>query len=194
MDRKKFMKKFFFKNQNEKSIAKFDEFVLDDFEKAQVRAKLLLGIDEQFVNEFNPIVVSTPAVADDLFEPILVYGEDRIRYDIANFDALFFGKDTLFYYSCVIDHKTGASLNDTLVELPYSKVLSLETYSRFEEINGQNHHVFELGIVVSENESINLTLRLLLVDDKTKEGDYLIQKDLLEVSSDLKAFLRTKIK
>lgn len=194
MSREKFMKKFFFKKQSDKSMTQFDAFVLEDLDKAQVRAKLLLGVDEKFVNEFSPIVVSTPAVADDLFEPVLVYGEDRVRYDIANFDALFFGKDMVFYYSCVIDHKTGASLNDTLIELPYSKVLSLETSSRFEEINGQNHHVFELGLVVSENESLTIPLRLLLVNDKTKEEDYLIQKDLLEMSADLKTFLRKKIK
>lgn len=194
MDRKKFMKKFFFKKQNDKSIGQFDGYVLEDLQKAQNRAKLLLGVEEHLVNEFNPIVISTPAVSDEFFEPVLIYGEDRIRFDVADFDAIYFGKDLLFYYSCVIDHKTGASFNDTLIEVPYSKISSIETASTFETINSNKHHVFELGLSISENESINIPLRLLLVDDETAEEDFLVPRELLEMSTDLKEFLRGKIK
>jgi len=193
MERRDFMAEFFLRKKNTLNPSDFDAFVLQDINKSTTRAKTLLGVDDFFVNEFNPIVVSTPAAATKTVEPYLVYGEDKLRYDLADFNALFFGKNFMFSHSCTIDHKTGALFNDRTVEIPYSKIKTIETSSRFDLIDKMEHHIFEVKIILDNLDDIIIPLRILLVDAKTDQDEYLIPKGLLELSSNLKAFLRTKM-
>lgn len=193
MERQDFMKAFFFKRKKA-DPAIFDDFALEDLNTTITRAKTILGVDDFFINEFSPIIVTTPAPATKTFEPVLVYGDDKLRFDLANFNALFFSENFLFYFVCMIDHKTGASFNDKSIEIPYSKIKTIETSSRFQIIDKIEHHVFEIKIVLDNLDDIVLPLRILLVDSKTEKEDYLIPEDLVELSSSLKAFLRYKIK
>lgn len=194
MERKDFMRKFFFSRSSKLNSSDFDAFVLEDVNKATLKAKQLLGIDDFFINEYNPIIVSTPAEARAKIEPVLVYGKDKVRYDLANFSALFFNKEFLFHYTCLIDHKSGAILNDKVVEIPYAKIKTIETVSKFTLIDRVEHHVFEIIIVLEDLENIVIPLRVLVVDQKTTKEDYIISKDLLNLSANLKGFLRSKIK
>lgn len=193
MERQKFMAEFFLKKRNELDPADFDAFVLEDLNKATTRAKRLLGVDDLFVNAHNPVIVAIPVATTETMEPIFVYNKDKLRYDLANFSALFFGEKFLFHYSCLIDHKTGASLNDKTLEIPYSKIKTIETSSRFAFIDKMEHHIFEIKILFNDLETIVIPLRILLVDIKTPKEDYLIPQELLDLSASLKAFLRTKI-
>lgn len=193
MNRQKFMETFFFKKRHNLSLENFDAFAQEDLSKVTERAKELLGVDDSYINEFNPIIVSTPIVATDTVEPVFIYGEDRLRYDLAQFAALFFSKNVLFHYSCIIDHKTSASFNDKIVEIPYLKIKTIETSSRFTNIDKVKHHVFEIKLVLDELDDIIIPFRILLVDSTTPKEEYLISKESLELASKLKSFLRTKL-
>lgn len=193
MERQSFMAEFFLKKRSRLDPADFDKFVLEDLNKATTRAKQLLGVDDFFINEYNPVVVSMPVETTETLEPILIYGKDKLRYDLANFSAVFFNEKFLFHYSCIIDHKTGASLNDKTHEIPYSKIKTIETSSRFTFIDKIEHHVFEIKILFDDLEDISIPLRVLLVDAKTPKDEYLLSKELLDLSTSLKAFLRNKI-
>lgn len=194
MDRKEFMKDFIFNTRSKLNPEDFDAFVQEDLAKAATRAKLLLGVDDYFINEFNPIFISVPAPATNSVSPVFVYGQDKLRYDLASFFAVFFGKDYLFYYSCLIDHKSGSGFNDKTIEIPYGKIESLETSSRFTMINEVEHHLFEVKIILDGLDNIVIPLRALIVDEKTTADDYLIAKELLDLSASLKGFLRNKMK
>lgn len=193
MERLEFMEAMFFKKRHNLKLEDFDSYVEEDLNKAKNKAKELFGVDDMFVNEFNPIIVSTPLPATDTVEPICVYGKDRMRYDLAKFTALYFSKDVIFHYNCVIDHKTGANFNDKLVEIPYVKIKTLNTSSKFAQIDNVKHHVFEIELVLDNLDNIVIPLRILLVDDSTPLDEYLISKDILELASNLKGFLRTKL-
>lgn len=193
MKRKEFMNEFFHSRRRRNlSISDFDAYVLEDINKATTNAKTILGVDDFVVNEFSPVLVSTPAANSDILEPVIVFSEDKMRYDIANFNALFFGSKFLFHYSCMIDHKTGASFNHHTVEVPYSEIKAIETSSRFELIEEIEHHVFDITLIL-DNYELVVPLRTLLVDIKTEKKEYLIPKDLLDLMTSLKAFLRKKI-
>lgn len=193
MERQSFMETFFFKKRHNLTFEEFDEYVAHDLEKATARAKQLLGVKNDAVNAFNPIIVSTPAKTTETVAPILLYGHDFIRYDLANFMGLFFGEDLMFYCTCTIDHKTSSSFNDRTIEIPYSKVITIETSSRFAYIDNHEHHVFEIKIVLNDLDDIVIPLRIMLVDANTNKEDYLVPKELLDLASDFRAFLRTKI-
>lgn len=193
MERQNFMGTFFFKKRHDLNFEDFDQFVEEDLKKAKDKAKKLLGVDAMFVNEFNPIIVSTPLPTTKTIEPIYIYGEDRMRYDLAQFAALYFSKDVMFYYKSVIDHKTGANFNDKVVEIPYKRIKTINTSSRFAQVNNLNHHIFEIEIVLDCLDNIVIPLRILLVDETTPKDEYLISNNILEIASNLKSFLRTKL-
>ena len=58
MDRAKFMKKYFKKKI--KGAQDFDAYAQEDYEKALIRARSILGLKESDTNELNPLVVSLP--------------------------------------------------------------------------------------------------------------------------------------
>lgn len=194
MEREKFMKDFFYNKNSKLSVEEFDAFVLEDLQKANLRAKRLLGVEDSFANSFNPIAITTPALANGQVAAVFVYAEEKLRYDLAQHFTLLFGDRILFYYSCVIDHKTGSAFNDRAVEIPYSKIKTIETISKFTYIDKVEHHVFQITIAVDELENIVLPLRILMVDEDTPKEDYLLSPEIVEISSNLKKFLRTKLK
>ncbi|NLN50674.1 MAG: hypothetical protein GX149_03505 [Acholeplasmataceae bacterium] len=193
MARKKFMRRFFHRKNHRLKIEDFDTYILEDLKKANQRAKLLLGVEDAEVNAFPPLLLTTPIEERKGIKPILVYGEDKLRYDLANFNAVYFGKHSLFCYSTMIDHKTGSSYNDRAMELSYIQIQSIETSIEFKKINKTELHIFKLKLVLSELKSIVIPLRVMLIDIKTPKEDYLLDPELLNLATNLKSFLREKL-
>ncbi len=193
MKREKFMKKFFKRNKVKKMVDRFDEYVKSDLIEATQRGKILLGIDPDNIFAHPSLVYSMPAIVNKKIRSTLVYGKDRVRFDLSHFNALYFDEETLYYYQTYIDHKISGGFNDVAIELPYREIKALETSLKFVKIGGVPHNLFELKFKLNNLDDIVVPLKVMAFDHKTPNEDYLIDKDLLDVVTKLKQFLRTKL-
>lgn len=191
--RNKKMKKFFRKGKGEKLIKAYDNYVKEDIIAATNRGKLLLGLDDDVRFSHPSLVYSMPAVLNKRSAAKLILNKDRVRFDLAHFNALYFDKDTLYYYNTYIDHRLPGNYNDVALELPYKQIKALETSLMFVKVNGRPHHVYELVLKLDGLKDINIPLKMMAYDSKTKADAYLLEENTVQIVKELKAFLRSKM-
>ncbi|NMA05602.1 MAG: hypothetical protein GX931_04440 [Acholeplasmataceae bacterium] len=190
MERKKFVEKFFSSSKRE-NVEKFDELVEKDLKEAYKRGVEFLGIkNEPF--EFESLVTSYPEGLLDKPKAKIVYDENKMRYNIARFTNLSFGRDFLYYYTVIVDHGLGEIYNDYSLDVSYLDVRGIEVSFKFKIINDVYHHILELKLLL-QNGSIDVPLRVFVVDKDTDVESYKLKKETVEHLTNLKQFLRNKM-
>lgn len=192
MDRAKFMKKYFKKKI--KGAQDFDAYAQEDYEKALIRARSILGLKESDTNELNPLVVSLPEAffkgSNVLFK--MSKKNDHIRYNQARVTVFLFGEHQLFYYTALIDHERGAFSDDYTVEIPYGSIVSIETNSiRFYE-RGTNHHYIDFQLYLVNDHAITVRLKDVVVDRKELQAGVSIPEDTQTVLQNMMRLFRAK--
>ncbi len=193
MKRLMFMRRAFANKRLGRRQKRYDAFIIDDLKMATEQAKVFLGVTDEAVNAFNPIAYTVPAEKSDKVNPVLIYGKDKIRYDLASFHVFLFGEETLYYYNALLNHKTRSIFNEKSVELPYIQIQNIETISTFKRIYNIDYHVFQLNLAITEQKDLPLPLRVAMINKRTTKKEFEIDEDLIALSTNLKSFLREKM-
>ncbi len=190
MERKKFVDKFFSSSKRE-NVEKFDQLVEKDLKDAYLRGVEFLGIKTEPL-EFESLVTSYPEGLLEETKARIVYDENKMRYDIARFTSMSFGSDFLYYYTSIIDHGRGQIYNDRSLDVSYLDIRGIDVSLKFKQINDVFHHILELKVLI-QNGSINVPLRIIVVDKNTDVESYKLDMETATLLTKLKQFLRSKM-
>lgn len=193
MDRNVFMSRFFGKKKHDLTVADFDAYAKVDIDSAIERSKQLLGVTDEEITAFTPLILSFPeSVFKENVSMKFVFSEDGLRYDIGRLNAVYFGEDRLYHYTVLVNHEHGMVYNDSALEVPYYYIKGVQTLNRFKLINDVHHHVLEMKILLDGMKSISIVLSDQIVTTATLDVAYELDEELLEFITSLKEFIRSR--
>lgn len=188
MDRETVIKDFL----KSKNSEEFDQLILEDLDTAYLRAMQFLGVDLEDINAKQPLVFSIPEALYKDIDSTFVYTPVGIRYDMARYNAFFFGQQYLYFYTAVIDHKIGQIYNDATTEISYYDIKGIQTAFKFREIKDVYHQILELRIIL-DGKDIVVPFSDSVVSADTELSGFELDDETLATLTDFKKFLRQKM-
>jgi hypothetical protein len=191
-NRQKFMHSYFSKRME--GAEDFDHLIQKDYDNALKRAKTVLGLSEQEINEYSPIVVSLPEVFYPGSKLLFKMGKlnDHLRYNQSRISVLLFGEKQLYYYTALIDHIQSAISDDYTVEIPYQALVSVETKSVRLFDTKSYHHFIDYQLFLVNDHAITIRFKDIVKAEKELQKGVAIPDDTQKVLSSLSRFLREK--
>lgn len=189
-NRQKFMHDYFSKKMD--GAEDFDHLIQKDYDNALIRAKSVLGLNDQEVNHYSPIVVTLPEIFYPGSKLLIKMGKknDHLRYNQSRITVLLFGEKQLYYYTALIDHIQSAISDDYTVEIPYQALVSVETKSVRLFDTKSYHHFIDYQLFLVNDHAITIRFKDIVKEQKALQKGVSIPEDTQKVLSNLSRFLR----
>jgi hypothetical protein len=191
-NRQKFMHDYFSKKMD--GAIDFDHLIQKDYDQALIRAKHVLGLSDQDVNEYSPIIVSLPEIFYPGSKLKIKMGKknDHLRYNQSRVSILLFGEKQLYYYTALVDHIQSAISDDYTVEIPYQAIVSVETKSVRLFDTKSYHHFIDYQLFLVNDHGITIRFKDIVKAEKDLQKGVSIPEATQQTLNGLSRFLREK--